>query len=148
MTASNSSSLVLANIRSRTMPALLTSTSSPPNASTAVWIEALGLRPVGDVGPAGDGFASGGGDLVDHALGGAAAAGGRTVEADADVVDHDARALGGERQRVRASDPAAGSRDDDHAAVKQSHVRCLLGYLIAAGGGEVVRRLAAAVHLE
>ena len=41
MTASNSSSLVLANIRSRTMPALFTSTSSPPKVSTAVWIEAL-----------------------------------------------------------------------------------------------------------
>src|SRR5215212_725335 len=38
MTASNSSSLVLANIRSRTMPALFTNTSSPPNVSIAVWI--------------------------------------------------------------------------------------------------------------
>src|SRR3954447_370562 len=38
MTASNSSSLVLANIRSRTMPALLTRTSTPPKVSTAVWI--------------------------------------------------------------------------------------------------------------
>src|SRR5579875_3743116 len=37
-TASNSSSLVLAIILSRTMPALFTQTSSPPNVSTAVWI--------------------------------------------------------------------------------------------------------------
>src|SRR6185369_16353631 len=37
-TASNSSSLVLANIRSRTMPALFTRTSSPPYVSTAAWI--------------------------------------------------------------------------------------------------------------
>ena len=38
--------------------------------------QSLGLRPVGDVRAAGDGFASGGGDLVDHALRCAAAAGG------------------------------------------------------------------------
>ena len=34
----------------------------------------LGLGPVGDVGAAGDGFASGGGDLIDNTLGRAAAA--------------------------------------------------------------------------
>ena len=38
MTASNSSSLVLAIILSRTMPALFTKTSRPPKFSTAVWI--------------------------------------------------------------------------------------------------------------
>ena len=76
MTASNSSSLVLAIIRSRTMPALFTSTSRPPNVSTAVWIRACGLIPVRDVGAVGDGFASGSGDLVDDALRGAATAGG------------------------------------------------------------------------
>ena len=133
MTASNSSSLVLANIRSRTMPALLTRTSSPPKVSTAVWISACGLRPVGDVGAVGDGFAAGGGDLVDDALRGAAAAGGRAVEADTDVVDHDARALGGERQRVRAADAAARARDDDHAAVEQSHIS-LSPWLFDVGG--------------
>ena len=36
--------------------------------------QAFGLRPVGDVGAAGDGFATGGGDLVDDALRGAATA--------------------------------------------------------------------------
>ena len=87
--------------------------------------EALGLRPVGDVGAAGDGFATGSGDLVDDTLRGAAAARRRAVEADADVVDHDARALGGERQRMRAPDAAARTRHDDHAAVEQSHIRCL-----------------------
>ena len=75
MTASNSSSLVLANIRSRTMPALLTRTSSPPKVSTAVWIRLGRLRPVGDIGATGDGFATGSDDLVDHALRGATAAG-------------------------------------------------------------------------
>ena len=122
MTASNSSSLVLANMRSRTMPALFTRTSSPPNVSTAVWISPSACVPVGDVRPVGDGFASGSGDLVDDALGRAAAAGGRAVEPDADVVDHHTGALGGERQRVRAADAAARSRHDDHAAVKQSHI--------------------------
>ena len=38
--------------------------------------QAVGLRPVGDVGPTGHGFAAGSGDLVDDALGGAATAGG------------------------------------------------------------------------
>ena len=88
--------------------------------------QAFGLLPVGDVRPTGDGFASGGGDLVDDALRGAAAAGGRAVQAHADVVDHHTRALGGERQRVRAPDAAARTRHDDHAAVEQSHIRCLL----------------------
>ncbi len=36
--------------------------------------EAFGLRPVGDVGTAGDGFATGSGDFVDDALRGAATA--------------------------------------------------------------------------
>ncbi len=38
--------------------------------------QSFGLRPVGDVGAAGDGFATGGGDLVDDTLRGAATAGG------------------------------------------------------------------------
>ena len=69
MTASNSSSLVLANIRSRTMPALFTRTSRPPKVSTAVWTSAAACVPVGDVGAVGDGFPSGSDDFVDHALG-------------------------------------------------------------------------------
>ena len=146
MTASNSSSLVLANIRSRTMPALLTRTSSPPNVSTAVWIRPSACCPVGDVGAAGDGFASGGGDLVDDALRRAAPAGGRAVKPHADVVDHHTGALGGERQRVRAPDAAARTRHDDHAAVEQSHIRCLLDHLIRSRCRQVVRRFAAAVH--
>jgi len=40
VTASNSSSVALANMRSRTMPALFTSTSSVPYVSTACWIRA------------------------------------------------------------------------------------------------------------
>src|SRR3954469_11855212 len=52
ITASNSSSLVLANIRSRTMPALFTRTSSPPKVSTAVairpsaWSQSATLAPL------------------------------------------------------------------------------------------------------
>ena len=153
MTASNSSSLVLANIRSRTMPALLTRTSRPPNFSTAVWIRPVGLRPVGDVGATGDGFAAGSGDLVDDALRGAPTTSGRAVQADADVVHHHARTLGGERQRMRASDAATCARHDDHAAVEQSHIRMSplsieLWLLDRRRGRQIVRWLAAAVHLE
>ena len=61
---------------------------------------------------------------------GAAAAGGRSVQTDTDVVDHDARTLGGEGQRVRATDAAARSGDDDDSAVDHAHIHCLL-YLIA-----------------
>ena len=85
----------------------------------------LGLRPVGDVGPAGHGFASGSGDLVDHALCRAAATRGRTVQPDTDVIDHHSRALGGERQRMSAPDAATSTRHDDHAAVEQSHISYL-----------------------
>ena len=94
--------------------------------------EPLGLRPVGDVRPTGDRLASGGGDFVDDALRGAAATGGRSVQPDTDVVDHHARTLGGERQRMCPSDTATGARHDDHTAVEQSHIRCLLGYLMSA----------------
>ena len=79
------------------------------------------LVPVRDVGSVGDGFASGCGDLVDHALGGAATARRRTVQAHTDVVDHHARTFGREGQRVLATDTAARSGDDDDTAVNHSH---------------------------
>jgi hypothetical protein len=94
--------------------------------------EAFGLLPVGDVRATGDGFTTRGGDFVDNALRGTAAACRRTVKTDADVVDHDARPFGGEGQRVRASDTTTGPRHDDHTAVEQSHIRCLLAYLRSA----------------
>ena len=52
---------------------------------------------------------------------GATATGRRTVQADADVVDHDAGTFSGERERVLTPDSATGTRHDDHAAVEQSH---------------------------
>ena len=39
------------------------------------------------------------------------------VALDAEVVDHDRRALGGERERVRAAEPTPGTGDDDDATV-------------------------------
>ena len=56
-------------MRSRTKPALFTSTSSPPNVSTAVCDEGAGALPVGDVVGVGDRFAARSDDLVDDLLG-------------------------------------------------------------------------------
>ena len=89
--------------------------------STAVAIERGRLVPVGDVGSVGDGFPTGRGDFVDHALRGAAAACRGTVQPHTDVVDHDACAFGREGQRMRATDTAARSGDDDDTAVNYSH---------------------------
>ena len=58
MTASHSSSPQDTNMRSRRNPALLTTTSSRPNVSTAVRDEALGAVPVGDVVAVGDRLAA------------------------------------------------------------------------------------------
>src|ERR1700733_9982152 len=81
------------------------------------------LIPVRDVGAVSDGFASGGGDLVDDALGRAASAVRGSVQAYADVVDDHACTFVGEGQGVRAADTAARSRDDDDAAVDYTHAR-------------------------
>src|SRR5262249_38046569 len=78
--------------------------------------------PVRDVGSVGAGFATGRGDFVAHALCGAAAASGRAVQTHPDVVDDDAGAFGREGQRVRASDTAARSGDDDDTAVDHAHI--------------------------
>lgn len=79
------------------------------------------LVPVRDVRPVGDGLATGRKDLVDHVLGCAAAACRRTVQAHTDIVDHHARTLGREGQRMCAADAATRSGDDDHPAVDQAH---------------------------
>src|SRR4029078_4041306 len=130
-TASNSSSLVLANIRSRTMPALLTRTSSPPKVSTAVWTrpgassQSATFAPLVTASPpaaaissttpraalpppAGDPSTSTPLSLT-------------TTRAHSDIVDHHPRALTGERKGVRTPDAAARTRHDDHAAVEQTH---------------------------
>ena len=108
------------------MPALFTRTSSPPKVSTAVWIRPAACSQSATFAPLVTASPPAAADLVDYALRGTAAAGRRAVQANADVVDHHTRALGGERQRVRAPDAAARTRHDDHAAVEQSHIRCLL----------------------
>ena len=69
MTASHSSSPRFASIRSRRKPALLTSTSSRPNAVERGGDEPLRAGPVGDVVGVRDGPPAGGDDLVDDLLG-------------------------------------------------------------------------------
>ena len=58
MTASHSSSVMLASTRSRRMPALLTTTWRSPNVSIGGVDQALGALPVGDVVAVGDGLAA------------------------------------------------------------------------------------------
>ena len=109
ITASHSSSLVVNTMRSRTKPALLTSTSSPPNVSIAVCtsrrapsqsamssVLATASPPRGD-------------DLVDDVLR-RALVGAGAVARDAEVVHDDACALARERERVLAADAARRRR--------------------------------------
>ena len=86
--------------------------------------------PISHVRATGDGFPTGGNDFVDNTLGRTTATGGRAVQSDADVVDDHSRALCGEGERMRASDPATGAGDDDNPTVKQSH-GVSLPYLLA-----------------
>ena len=99
MTASHSSSPHDTNMRSRTMPALLTTTSSRPKASSAD-ATTLGAVPVGHVVAVDDGLAAAGHDVVDHLLCGRHRAA-RAVELGPDVVDHHLGALPGELERGR-----------------------------------------------
>ena len=81
------------------MPALLTSTSSPPNDLDGLLDQPPGAVPVGDVVGVGHGDAAGRLDLVDHRLRGPGVG---TVADDgaAQVVDHDVGALAGQLERV------------------------------------------------
>ena len=71
MTESKSSSAIVKIILSRRMPALLTSTSSRPKASTRGADDVLGAVEVGDVVVVGDGLAAPALDDVDDLVGGA-----------------------------------------------------------------------------
>ena len=70
MTASHSSSVMLTSIRSRRMPALLTSTSRRAERVDGRLDEPLGAVPVGDVVAVGDRLAAHRPDLVDDLAGG------------------------------------------------------------------------------
>ena len=69
-TASKSSSVIFANVLSRRMPALLTSTSTVPKRSTARSTSDSRPVGVGDARVMGDGLAAGGHDLRHDAVGG------------------------------------------------------------------------------
>ena len=102
------------------MPALLTTPSTLPNSSIAVLM--MFAAPSGSATRVvvGDGPAAGVLDLVDHFVGHVVAGAG-AVARTAEVVDDDAGALAGERQRVLAPQSAAGSGDDDDAILHSGH---------------------------
>ena len=88
-------------MRSRRMPALLTSTSRRPKALDGGLDQLASTVPVGDVVGRRDGLATRGTDL-----------GGGLLGHLAEVVHHDLGALGGEEPRVLAPEPSARARDD------------------------------------
>ena len=118
MTASHSASVMFASIRSRRMPALLTSTSRPPKVSTACCDQALGAVPVRDVVGVGDGLAAHGDDLVDDVVRRTGRRA-RAVHRAAEVVDDDLGPVFGQHQRVLAADAATGAGDDAHPSLAQ-----------------------------
>ena len=111
MTASHSASVMLASMRSRRMPALLTSDVEAAEGVDGRLDEALGAVPVADVVAVGDGLAAHGLDLVDDLLR-RALVGALAVHRAAEVVDDDLGAVVGQQQRVLAADAAAGAGDD------------------------------------
>ena len=91
-------------------------------ATNQVVAEIGGLPRSHGIAVAGDrGFATASGDLVDDRLRRPCGSGSRAVQADPDVVDHNARPLSGEGKRMRPTDAPPGTRHHDHAAVDQSH---------------------------
>src|SRR5215813_9162923 len=102
MTASHSSSLMLKIMRSRRMPALFTTTSTRPKASSALLMIACPPAIV----------ATALADLVDDLVGRRLLAAGPRRGA-AVVVDDHARAVLGHEQRDLPADTTAGPRDDD-----------------------------------
>ena len=107
------------------MPALLTTMSTPPNASTAFATIASAPSGVATEEVSADGLAPGRPDLL-HDLLGRARVGACPVHRTAQVVDHDVGAACREQQRVGASHPASRTRDYGRPAVEPEHRRCLL----------------------
>ena len=128
-TASHSSSEHDTNIRSRTKPALFTTTSSPPNTSIVVstsrWAPAQSAMssPLTTACPPAASISVD--DLLRRRRRGPGA-----VELGADVVHHDPGALGGEGQGVGSADAATGAGDDDDAAVTDACRCCCHGAMM------------------
>ncbi len=117
MTASNSSSLVLAIIRSRTMPALFTRTSTPPYVlrrrpdQVTAWSQSEMSDPSAI-------FATGRKDLVDHCpYERCRLPANRPVPP---ISLTTTRTPAAKRQCMCAADAATRSGDDDHLAVDRS----------------------------
>ena len=111
MTASHSSSVMLTSMRSRRIPALLTSDVEPAEDVDGLADEGLAPVPGGDVVGVGHRPPAGGGDLVDHLLG-RARVGAGPVPRPAQVVDHDVGAVLGQHQGVLPPDAPAGAGHD------------------------------------
>ena len=78
--------------------------------------ETLGPLPVRDVVPVGHGLPAGSADLLDYFVGGLPRAP-RPIAPSAQVVHHDQRTCGGEAERLRPADAAAGTRHHGDAAL-------------------------------
>ena len=102
ITASHSSTDMFTIIRSRTMPALHTTVSRPPNVVDRLRDQPTGAVPVADVVAVDDRLAAGGLDLGDD-LRARRLVGGVTLQRRTEVVHHD---LGALRPRTRGSVPA------------------------------------------
>ena len=99
---------------------MFTRTSRSPNGVDGRVDQPLGPLPVGDVVAVDDRLAAQRHDLGDDFAGRAVVRAGTVVGA-AEVVDDDLGALGGEQQRVLATDAAPGSGDDRDASLECSH---------------------------
>ena len=111
MTASHSSMLIFATVRSRRMPALLTSASSRPEGVDRRRDQPARGVVLGAVAGVEHRLATGGGDLVDD----------RLADLGIELVDHHAGALAGELERLTAADAATCAGDDRDPAVHQTH---------------------------
>ena len=119
MTASHSASVMLTSIRSRRMPALLTSDVEAAEGVDRLLHEALGAVPVADVVAVGDGLAAHGLDLVDDLAGpGPWSLPSPSIEPPRSLTTTLAPVLG-QHQRVLAADAAARAGDDAHPSLAQ-----------------------------
>ena len=115
ITASHSSMVMFTNIRSRRIPALLTTTSRPPKVSIAVSDQPARAVPVRDVVVVRHGLATSRADCVDDVEGGTSDAPRRRPCTE--IVHHDLGSLAGQLQRVSPTDTPTGSGDDGDASL-------------------------------
>ena len=120
MTSSHSCSVMLKIIRSRRMPATLTSTSSRPNSSIAVPIRPSAAAKSEMSAPLATALPPASAISATVVVGGPGVLPG-AVDCHAQVGDHHRGALAGQQQGHRPADPAPGAGDDRHPPVQSSH---------------------------